>query len=110
LQPNSRVGRTALLGEKGEALLFLQPVEIDYLHDLQRHGVSLKEYPLEKVLESFPLHGQKQSRKNLVTIEMHPWVLFLQKALESFISAEVCFDFSYSSMFLYFYIIVFDHL
>ncbi|ONK62226.1 uncharacterized protein A4U43_C07F1670 [Asparagus officinalis] len=82
-----RVGRTARLGEKGEALLFLQPIEIDYLHDLQQHGVSLKEYPVEKVLDSFPLHGQRH-HKNLATIEMHPWVVFLQRALEGFIAAE----------------------
>ncbi|KAJ6820071.1 DEAD-box ATP-dependent RNA helicase 17 [Iris pallida] len=83
-----RVGRTARLGEKGEALLFLQPVEIDYLNDLQKHGVSLTEYPLEKVLDSFHVHGRKQSHKKLISIEMHPWVLFLQKALESFISTQ----------------------
>ncbi|KAM0948295.1 putative RNA helicase [Dioscorea sansibarensis] len=83
-----RVGRTARLGEKGEALLFLQPVEIDYLHDLQKHGVSLKDYPLQKVLDSFPLLGQKHSNRKLISLEMHPWVLLLQKAVESFISSE----------------------
>lgn len=77
------------MGEKGEALLFLQPVEIDYLHDLQKHGVSLKDYPLQKVLDSFPLPGQKHSNRKLISLEMHPWVLLLQKAVESFISSEV---------------------
>ncbi|GJN14463.1 hypothetical protein PR202_gb01296 [Eleusine coracana subsp. coracana] len=49
-----RVGRTARIGEKGEALLFLQPVELDYLQDLERHGVSLTEYPFQKrSLEGF---------------------------------------------------------
>ncbi|KAG6750976.1 hypothetical protein POTOM_045491 [Populus tomentosa] len=36
-----RVGLTALLGEEGDSLLFLQPVEVDYLQDLEKHGVSL---------------------------------------------------------------------
>ncbi|CAL9774120.1 unnamed protein product [Musa acuminata subsp. burmannicoides] len=83
-----RVGRTARLGEKGEALLFLQPVEIDYLHDLQHHGVSLKEYPLQKIIDSFSVHGQKHHNKKLISLETHPWVLFLQKTLETFISTE----------------------
>ncbi|KAF8393663.1 hypothetical protein HHK36_021909 [Tetracentron sinense] len=83
-----RVGRTARLGERGDSFLFLQPVEMDYLQDLQKHGVTLIEYPLLKVLDSFPLRGQKQYMKKVVSLEMHPWVLSLQKALESFISAE----------------------
>ncbi|KAL7224946.1 hypothetical protein ACSBR1_026267 [Camellia fascicularis] len=82
-----RVGRTARLGERGHSLLFLQPIEMDYLQDLEKHGVSLTEYPLLKVLDSFPLYGQQHHAKRFVSIEMHPWVLSLQKALESFIMA-----------------------
>ncbi|KAB1199912.1 DEAD-box ATP-dependent RNA helicase 17 [Morella rubra] len=83
-----RVGRTARLGERGESLLFLQPIEMDYLQDLVKHGISLSEYPLLKVLDSYPLHDQKYRGKRILTLEMHPWVLLLQKALESFIFAE----------------------
>ncbi|THG20215.1 hypothetical protein TEA_022687 [Camellia sinensis var. sinensis] len=82
-----RVGRTARLGEKGHSLLFLQPIEMDYLQDLEKHGASLTEYPLLKVLDSFPLYGQQHHAKRFVSVEMHPWVLSLQKALESFIMA-----------------------
>lgn len=85
-----RVGRTARLGERGDALLFLQPVEMDYLLDLQKHGASLEEFPLPKLLDSFQLHGQKHHNKNLLSLEMHPWVLTLQKTIESFISVAVC--------------------
>ncbi|QCE13598.1 ATP-dependent RNA helicase DDX31/DBP7 [Vigna unguiculata] len=81
-----RVGRTARLGEKGESLLFLQPVEIDYLQDLEKHGVSLTEYPVLKVLDSFPL--QKNYTKKSVFLDSHPWVLSLQKALEAFIMSK----------------------
>jgi len=84
-----RVGRTARLGERGESLLFLQPSEIDYLQDLEKHGVSLAEYPLLKVLDSFPLSAQKNNTKKSVFIDMHPWILSLQKALESCISSKV---------------------
>lgn len=78
-----RVGRTARLGERGDSLLFLQPIEMDYLQDLEKHGVSLTEYPLLKVLDGFPLFDQKQHFKKSVSVEMHPWVISLQKALES---------------------------
>lgn len=90
LLPKYRVGRTARLGEKGDSLLFLQPVEIDYLKDLEKHGVMLTEYPLLKLLSSFPLYNLKHQASKFVSIEMHPWLVALQRALESFVSAEVC--------------------
>ena len=62
---------------------------MDYLQDLEKHGVSLTEYSLLKVLDSFPLSGQKHHIKKFISLEMHPWSLYLQKALESFIFAEV---------------------
>ncbi|OWM84062.1 hypothetical protein CDL15_Pgr009309 [Punica granatum] len=83
-----RVGRTARLDKRGDSLLFLQPVEIDYLKDLEKHGVSLTEYPIVKVLDSFPLRGQKFHAQKFVALDTHPWVLSLQKALESFVSTE----------------------
>ncbi|XP_022745548.1 DEAD-box ATP-dependent RNA helicase 17 [Durio zibethinus] len=83
-----RVGRTARLGERGESLLFLQPIEVDYLQDLEKHGVSLTEYPLLKILDSFPLHGQTHHVKKYVSLESHPWVVSLQKELESYVLAE----------------------
>nr|AGT16757.1 ATP-dependent RNA helicase [Saccharum hybrid cultivar R570] len=83
-----RVGRTARIGEKGEALLFLQPVELDYLKDLELHGVSLTEYPFQKVLDSFPVNGQKPHKRKLISLDMHPWIMSLQRSLEAFVTAE----------------------
>ncbi|KAL6575351.1 DEAD-box ATP-dependent RNA helicase 17 [Orobanche minor] len=83
-----RVGRTARLGEKGDSVLFLQPVEIEYMKALEKHGVSLMEYPLQKLLSSFPLYSLKNHVKKFISIEMHPWLVALQRALESFVSAE----------------------
>ncbi|KAI3495690.1 hypothetical protein L1887_38036 [Cichorium endivia] len=80
-----RVGRTARLGERGDSLLFLQPIEVDYLQELQKHGVTLTEYPLLKLLDGFPL---KSHARKFVSIEMHPWLVCLQKSLESFIFSE----------------------
>lgn len=83
-----RVGRTARIGEKGEALLFLQPIELDYLKDLELHGVSLTEYPFQKVLDSFPVNGQKPHKRKLISLDMHPWIMSLQRSLEAFVTAE----------------------
>ncbi|CAH9118864.1 unnamed protein product [Cuscuta europaea] len=83
-----RVGRTARLGEKGDSILFLQPVEAEYLQELEKHGVTLTEYPLLKLLDSFSVFGTKHVPKKFVSVEMHPWSLFLQKSLESFVATE----------------------
>ncbi|KAL0720346.1 hypothetical protein Bca4012_034945 [Brassica carinata] len=83
-----RVGRTARIGEKGEALLFLQPVEIDYLKDLKKHGATLAEYPLLKVIDKFPLLGNMPRIKKVISLESHPWFISLQRALEFFTYAE----------------------
>lgn len=69
--------------------MFLQPVETDYLPGLEKHGVTLTEYPLQKLLDSFPLFGIRYHPKNFVSVDTHPWVVSLQKALESFTSSEV---------------------
>ncbi|XP_049936318.1 DEAD-box ATP-dependent RNA helicase 17-like [Nymphaea colorata] len=82
-----RVGRIARLGKKGDALLFLLAVELDYLQELRKDGVSLDEFPLQKVLDCVPLPGG-QSRKKVISLDLHPWVTNLQKAIESFISSE----------------------
>ncbi|XP_042047308.1 DEAD-box ATP-dependent RNA helicase 17-like isoform X2 [Salvia splendens] len=83
-----RVGRTARLGEKGDSLLFLQPTETDYLKDLEKHGVMLTEYPLLKLLSSFPVYNMKQPACRFVSIEMHPLLIALQRALEAFVVTE----------------------
>ncbi|KAI3689946.1 hypothetical protein L2E82_47917 [Cichorium intybus] len=64
---------------------FLQPIEVDYLQELKKHGVTLTEYPLLKLLDDFPL---KSHARTFVSIEMHPWLVCLQKSLESFIFSE----------------------
>ncbi|NP_001169005.1 DEAD-box ATP-dependent RNA helicase 17 [Zea mays] len=83
-----RVGRTARIGEKGEALLFMQPIELDYLKDLELHGVSLTEYPLQRVLDSFPVNGQKPHKRKQISLDMHPCIMSLQRSLEGFVAAE----------------------
>jgi superfamily II DNA/RNA helicase len=49
-----RAGRSARMGQAGEALLFLLPTEVDYLPLLARHGVKLNSLPLDSVLATLP--------------------------------------------------------
>lgn len=49
-----RAGRSARMGQAGEALLFLLPTEVDYLPLLARHGVKLNSLPLDPVLATLP--------------------------------------------------------
>ncbi|KAF4532768.1 hypothetical protein B566_EDAN003548 [Ephemera danica] len=47
-----RVGRTARVGAKGSALIFLAPSETAYVSQLHKHGIHIKEMNAEKVLDS----------------------------------------------------------
>lgn len=49
-----RVGRTARMGQQGEALLFLLPSELPYVQLLQQHGVSVSQQELTSLLQCLP--------------------------------------------------------
>lgn len=86
------MGRTARLGQEGEAILFLQPCELDYLNVLQTHGVTLKELPLGKLLDVLPTdRKRKQSQDLAAAVEAHPVASYMHLALETFVSkASTC--------------------
>ena len=46
-----RVGRTARVGHKGKALIFLEPCEIEYLQELKKLDISLREIKLDSVMD-----------------------------------------------------------
>jgi superfamily II DNA/RNA helicase len=46
-----RVGRTARVGHKGKALIFLEPCEVEYLKELNSLGISLREIKLDSVMD-----------------------------------------------------------
>lgn len=46
-----RVGRTARVGHKGKAVIFLEPCEVEYLKELNKLGISLKEFKLESAMD-----------------------------------------------------------
>lgn len=54
LSPNEyvhRCGRCARAGEQGKALIFLEPSEVEYIKELNKHGISLKELKVETVMK-----------------------------------------------------------
>jgi ATP-dependent RNA helicase DDX31/DBP7 len=59
-----RVGRTARMGQQGEALLFLLPSELPYVQLLQQHGMQLAQEKAGDLLRTLPAllartgHGQ----------------------------------------------------
>ena len=84
----SRVGRTARLGQKGEAILFLQPSEAEYMQELKKHGVSLQELSLPQLLDGLQNRRGKKD-DSFSAVEMHPLATLMQKALEAFVAAKV---------------------
>jgi ATP-dependent RNA helicase DDX31/DBP7 len=45
-----RVGRTARVGHKGNAIIFLEPCEIEYLKELNKLEITLKEVKLDSIM------------------------------------------------------------
>ena len=85
-----RVGRTARLGKKGEALLFLQPCEREYLTELQKHGVAIDDLSFSNFWRTtFARLKVGSFESDNLSVEMHPNVLLLQKALEAFVVRQV---------------------
>lgn len=81
-----RVGRTARLGRTGEAVLFLQPKEADYLRELQQHGVVLKKAGIGGLW----LSGEREGvAGESGTAQMHSAAVAMQKGLEAFVSKQV---------------------
>ncbi|KAH7865580.1 hypothetical protein Vadar_008560 [Vaccinium darrowii] len=72
-----RVGRTARLVERGDSLLFLQPVEMDYLQELEKHGVSISDKKPQSQ------HILTTSNFFLMTDEHHPRIAALRRPLFS---------------------------
>ena len=58
-----RVGRTARVGQTGKALIFLEPTEIDYIGELNKHAISLRELKLETVIKSLMNEAEHYPRQ-----------------------------------------------
>lgn len=63
------MGRTARLGQRGDALLCLLPSERPYLDHLRQHGVALQQQPLPSLLSKLPvLANEGEQRTNAAKV------------------------------------------
>ncbi|CAG8609534.1 190_t:CDS:2, partial [Racocetra fulgida] len=62
-----RVGRTARLGKKGDAILFLLPSEIEYIHVLKSHEIHAEPVQVETLLENLVPINENKDYKVIAT-------------------------------------------
>ena len=60
-----RVGRTARMGQQGEAILFLLPAEIGYLELLAKTGCRIAEMDLDSVMRALPAVPNQSAVRSL---------------------------------------------
>jgi ATP-dependent RNA helicase DDX31/DBP7 len=84
-----RIGRTARVGHKGEALLFLLPTEMPYQELLGSKGAHLGKQDLCALLGSLPM-GSAAHRvgKAAMVAELHPASLMMMRRIEAVTSAR----------------------
>jgi ATP-dependent RNA helicase DDX31/DBP7 len=84
-----RIGRTARVGHKGEALLFLLPTEMPYQELLASKGAHLSKQDLCALLGSLPM-GSAAHRvgKAALVAELHPASLMMLRRIEAVTSAR----------------------
>ncbi|CAG8765067.1 18653_t:CDS:2, partial [Racocetra persica] len=62
-----RVGRTARLGKQGDAILFLLPSEIEYIHVLRSHEIHAEPVQVETLLENLVPINENKDYKVIAT-------------------------------------------
>lgn len=80
-----RVGRTARIGLKGHALLFLTPAEVEYLETLKQHGISPEELLVDEVLKTLVVSPNEPNSKKFKST-------FNQRAQERATSLQNSFE------------------
>jgi ATP-dependent RNA helicase DDX31/DBP7 len=58
-----RVGRTARVGHKGRALIFLEPCEVEYLKELNKLNITLNEIKLNAIMKCLNEEGNHYPRQ-----------------------------------------------
>ena len=87
-----RVGRTARVGHKGNALIFLEPCEIEYLKELNKLGISLHEIKLESAMEC--LNDESKYYPRQVNSDRVGFLLLIFCSLSSFFNLFLIIFFS----------------
>jgi len=83
-----RVGRTARIGLKGHALLFLTPAEVEYLETLKQHGISPEEVLVDEVLNTLvvsPNDPNSKKFKNTLNQRAQERATSLQNSFEDYV-------------------------
>ncbi|GAB4822270.1 hypothetical protein N2152v2_009316 [Parachlorella kessleri] len=88
-----RVGRTARLGQRGDALLCLLPSERPYVDHLRHHGVVLQQQPLASVLSKLATRADAKAVGPCAAggkgdMERHQGAYLLQKQLMDAVAAD----------------------
>eukprot|EP00898_Chlorokybus_atmophyticus_P003249 jgi/Chlat1/3925/Chrsp26S04189 len=84
-----RVGRTARAGQTGEAVLFLQPHEMEYIKVLHKQGVELQEIQLQDVMMHAPGAAvQRGKQRRQVTLDSDDSAFTIARQLEAFVSSR----------------------
>jgi len=86
-----RVGRTARIGLKGSALLFLTPAEAAYLETLKQHGISPQELLVNDVLETLvvpPNDPSRKKSKNVLEQRIQESATDLQNSFEDYVLSD----------------------
>lgn len=86
-----RVGRTARIGLKGNALLFLSPAEVEYLETLKQHGISPEELLVNEVLKTLvvsPDDSSRRKNKNVLDQRAQESATNLQNSFEDHVLSE----------------------
>ncbi|XP_002732540.2 ATP-dependent DNA helicase DDX31-like [Saccoglossus kowalevskii] len=82
-----RVGRTARIGKKGQALLFLAPSEVEYVQVLGSHKLSLQEIDMNGVLKHLLLYKMGRMKR---TVEESATAL--QRDFEEWVNQDIKFQ------------------
>lgn len=86
-----RVGRTARIGLKGNALLFLTPAEVAYLETLKQRGIRLQELLIDDILETLaitPDNRNRQKGKNTIDQRARESATKLQNSFEDYVISD----------------------
>lgn len=88
-----RVGRTARIGLKGSALLFLTPAEVAYLETLKQHGISPEELLVNDVLKTLAVSpnestGRKFKVQNVLDQRAQESATNLQNSFEDYVLSD----------------------
>merc|ERR550532_1167739 len=83
-----RVGRTARIGQKGSALIFLLPSEANFVKDLEGESLLLAEMTVEQILSKLHRHASPSPRTGRIPSTMEEAATDLQMRFENAVAND----------------------